>query len=223
MEKATNIDILVFVIAAIFMLLWIFYLIRCILKDRAIARRNRRLYEFAKNIALLSARIDEQAGELEEARFEICRQKAALNPAESSDGTAADPDLSGTDHEAALRKLNAKISATGLYKNPKASREELMQLASTDKKGLESIIAAAGHKGSDINGYLSSFRMREAENLLRDDIRKAAQNEEGFVARAPQEIAEAAGFSSARTMDKAVQTTYGFSLEELIRIIRKEK
>lgn len=207
MEKITSVDIFIGVVALIFLLLWIVYLVRVLVLQGRVKSRNKLLlaqYEKALQgqaaLRTLQERVDGQQETLATLKAELAGTPAQVENL---------PDEGGR----IFRQVLDAIRASRLYAQEKATREDVMALVHLEKKELDAVLKGAGVQLDDL---FDDLRLEAALPLLREAVR-ADKPEDG--SDPVENAARTAGFSGKRALGRKVKDALGMPLEELLEIL----
>ena len=206
MEKITSVDIFIGVVALIFLLLWIVYLVRVLVLQGRVKSRNKLLlaqYEKALQgqaaLRTLQERVEGQQETLATLKAELAGTPAQVENL---------PDEGGR----IFRQVLDAIRASRLYAQEKATRENVMALVHLEKKELDAVLKGA----VQLDDLFDDLRLEAALPLLREAVR-ADKPEDG--SDPVENAARTAGFSGKRALGRKVKDALGMPLEELLEIL----
>lgn len=212
MENITSLDIFLVITAAIFLILWLVYLVRILLAGKKIKDRNRVILRTYEKMQLLRA--DQRS--LRE-RYDQAQETIAGLRTEIS-GTEAEPQTLPDEGGRAFRQVSDALRASRLFTHEKVSREEVCQLVHLDKKELEALFKQAG---TTLEALVDDLRLEAVLPLLREaknaDVPPA---EDGQKPVDPVEkVILETGYTSPRALSRQLRETLGFPLDELMDIL----
>lgn len=208
-----TIEILIIVFGAIFLILWLVWVIRLAAANGRIRSKNRRILDQSARLEKALGEADDSAELIRTQAEQIDGLKAKLNPSGSATSVVEAP--RPTERQQ-WRTLSKAIINRKIYLREKVTKDELAEILKTDKKGLDSMAAAVLPSGKTVFDWIDGQRIKAAISLLRGyKNRKSGEDEDETIG----DVAKKAGFSGESSLNKAVKNQLGMSLKELYRII----
>ncbi len=197
----SGIDVFLFVIALLFLILWIVWAVRVLVMRSRLSKRNAfiwKQYMISENLKArqkaLQATLADTQEHLEDAR---AANDALMNkPTEKGTVESRQTDLK--------ERLDDAMQVSHRYLRKKFGKDDIAELLGTDRKTVENLF-----KDSSIQEYITSWRIDYAVKLMQEDPSKALEA-----------VADESGFESVKGLQSACRTAFCMDVEEIRKAMK---
>ena len=199
-KSINSLDLVLMIVAGIFFILWVVYLVKLFAAERKVRRRNSFIWKQWQEQSVLRARLRSENAARREAEEDLEAARAANDaltgkPVES--GTVSAPEESLRD------RIDDAMGTTHRFLRASFDRDEMAELMHVEKRELDETFSDIS-----IQDYISRWRMNYAVSLMKENPDK----ELGVVA-------SESGFANQKALDRACRSFMGMGIEELSDVI----
>ena len=191
-----SIDIILLILAVIFLVLWVVNLVKLYSARATVRRRNAFIWSQRQEVWRLRSLVRSEQTARQHAEEELESARAANDaltgkPVDSGTVSAPDRDL--------RTQLDEAMQVSHRYLRSNFGKDDVADLLHVEKKDVDQLF-----KDASLSDYIARWRMEYAIGRMQEDPEKSI----AF-------IAGECGFSGERAMDKASRQVVGMSVEEL--------